>query len=104
MERKDSHGSYWTIPQWWKNRVKRPLGGFQVQLPGDERAVVQHAALQLDAHVWVRGHRLTVVAPVNVRHLVHQGGGAVEGQTVASEDHLALGGQQGQSVQLQVAV
>lgn len=44
------------------------------------------------------------MAPVDVSHLVHQGGGAVEGQTVASEDHLALGWQQGQSVQLQVAV
>lgn len=84
--------------------LKRSLGGFQVQLPGDECAVVQHAALQLDTHVGVWGHRPTVMAPVYVRDLVHQGGGAVKGQAVASEDHLALGRQQGQSVQLQVAV
>lgn len=44
------------------------------------------------------------MAPVYVGHFVHQGGGALEGQTVASEDHLALGRQQGQSVQLQAAV
>lgn len=54
---------------------------------------MQHAALQLDAHLWVRGHQLTVVTPVQAGDFVHQGSSTVEGQPVASEDHLALGRQ-----------
>lgn len=70
-------------------------------VPGDECAVMYHTALQLDAQLKVRGHQLTIVAPVQCSDFVHQGGGAVEGQPVPFEDHLALGGQEGQSVQLQ---
>ncbi len=39
--------------------------------------------------------------PVYGGDLVHQGGGAMEGQPVAFEDHLTLGWQQRQGVQLQ---
>ena len=56
--------------------------------------------LQLHAHLRIGGHQLTVVAPVQGGDLVHQGGSAVEGQAVPSEDHLPLGGQQGEGVWL----
>lgn len=62
---------------------------------------MQHTVLQLDTHLWVRGHQLTIVTPVQGGDLVHQGSSAVEGQSIAFEDHLALGRQQRQSVQLQ---
>lgn len=65
---------------------------------------MQHAAFQLDTHLWVRGHQLTVVTPVYGGHLVHQGGSAVEGQTVTFKNNLTLGRQQGQSVQLQMTI
>lgn len=65
---------------------------------------MQHTVLQLDAHLWVGGHQPTIVTPVQSGDLVHQGGGAVEGQPVAFEDHLPLGRQQRQGVQLQRAV
>lgn len=65
---------------------------------------MQHTVLQLDRHLRVRGHQLTVVTPVQGGDLVHQGSGAMEGQPVAFEDHLTLGRQQRQGVQLQGAV
>lgn len=65
---------------------------------------MQHTAFQLDTHLWVWGHQLTVVTPVYGGRLVHQGGSAVEGQTVTFKNHLTLGRQQGQSVQLQMTI
>ena len=65
---------------------------------------MHRALLQLHAHLRVGGHQLAVVAPVQVGDLVHQGGGAVEGQAVPPEDHLPLGGQQGEGVWLQGTV
>lgn len=75
-----------------------------VNTPGDEGAVMQHTILQLDTHLWVRGHQLTVLTPVQGGDLVHQGSSAVEGQPVTFEDHLTLGRQQRQGVQLQRTV
>lgn len=69
--------------------------------PGDEGAVMQHAVLQLDTHLWVRGHQLTVVTPVQSGDFVHQGSSAVEGQPITFEDNLTLRRQQRQGVQLQ---
>lgn len=62
---------------------------------------MQHAVFKLDTHLWVRGHQLTIVSPVQGGDLIHQGGSAVERQPVTFEDHLTLGRQQGQGVQLQ---
>lgn len=72
-----------------------------VTLPGDEGAVMQHTIFQLDAHLWVRGHQLTIVTPMQGGDPVHQGSGAVKGQPITSEDHLTLGRQQRQGMQFQ---
>lgn len=55
---------------------------------------MQHTVLQLDTHLWVRGHQLTIVTPVYGGDLVHQGSSAMEGQPITFEDHLTLGRQQ----------
>jgi len=72
-----------------------------VTAPGDQSAVMQHTVLQLDTYVWVRCHHLTIVTPMYGSDLVHQGSSAVEGEPVAFENHLTLGWQQRQGMQLQ---
>lgn len=70
-------------------------------VPCDEGAVMNHAVLQLDTHVWVRGYNSTVMQPIQGGDFIHKRSSAVERQAVPFKDHLTLGREQGVGVQLQ---
>lgn len=70
-------------------------------VPGDEGAVVDEALGQQDARLLVALHGGLVVVPADAGVVAQVAGGALEGQPVALEHHLAQGWDEVVRVQLQ---